>query len=111
VAWALAYTSLLVGLVLLRVAVLAYVAAYGRLGGSVALVRFLGALIADAIFAVAVAVVYMVPLFIYRQAAHRPADMVGISIYSVFFVVGAFIAMLPAIRARQSMARVLSRRS
>jgi hypothetical protein len=55
--------------------------------------------------------VYMVPLFIYRQAAHGPADMVGISIYSVFFVGGAFITMLPVIRARQSMARVRTRRS
>jgi hypothetical protein len=110
VAWAIAYTSLLVGLVLLRVAVLAYVAAYERLGGSVALIRFLGYLIADAIFAVAVAVVYMVPLFIYGEAAHSPADIVGISIYSVFFVAGAVIAMLPVTRARHSMASVRSRR-
>jgi hypothetical protein len=108
--WAIVYISLLVSLLLLRIAVLAYVAAYRRLGGSAALVRFLGTLIADAIFAVLIAVVYMVPLFIYREAAQRPADMVGISIYSVFFVVGVFVAMVPAIRARQSRAIVRSRR-
>jgi len=110
-AWAIAYVSLLFGLALLRLAVLAYVVAYSRLADSAALVRFLGTLIADAIFVVAVAVVYMVPLFIYREAARRPSDMVDISIYSLFFVVGVFVAMLPAIRAKQSMSKVRSRRA
>jgi hypothetical protein len=110
-AWAIAYVSLLVCLALLRLVVLAYVAAYLRLADYAALIRFLGTLIADAIFAVAVAVGYMVPLFIYREAAQRSSDMVGISIYSLFFVVGVFVAMLPAIRAKQSMAKVRSWRA
>jgi hypothetical protein len=87
----------------------AYVAAYLRLGGSARLLRILGTMIADAIFVLAVVVLYMVPLLVYRaEAAQHPANMFDISMYSIFFAVGMSVAMLPAIRARQSMARIRS---